>query len=279
MFGGKWDDLAAAALQWSLTPDSRLAHVVPPARTPCRHQRRQLVRLLAPDGSTAWVGAKELAANCSCMLLHHSPAAAPFARLLRRGDAGRAPQEHVLRVTCREPLALLCGLAMGPQLPPPAPAAARPRKVAVVCGPEGSGRAALARRLLSDFADKLAAAPRLTARQPHAREARQPPAGAAPAEAADGQPAAAAPGAAPPIGAGAPGSEFLRFVSDRDLRMLERSGGLAEGGPHLGAACGTPLWGLEAAWAEGKVALVVGPLSAAEGLKQMPGVEVRGWLC
>ncbi len=242
------------------------------------------------------MAAHELASNAACLLLHHAPAAAPFARLLRRGDAGRVPQEYVVRVASREPITLLCGLDMGPQHPPPTPSAhgadgragaaahlaAADRRVAVICGPTGAGRATLARRLLAYFPDKLAAAPRLTARRPHPQEggagggepASSNQAAAIAAAAGDSAPAPP-PGGAPPIGSAAPGSEFLRFVSERDLAILHQAGGLAQRGRHLGAACGTPTWGLEAAWARGRVALVVGPLAVAEELKRLPGVEVR----
>jgi hypothetical protein len=291
--------LAAASADCNTWPCSVLS-TPPPLASPRshRHQRRQLLRLRGLEGASVWCDARELSANASCLLLHHSPGCSAVPRLLRRGDAGRVPQEHVVRVSCREPVNLLCSLEMAPQHALPAATAlagaaaqgAR-RFVAVVCGPKGAGRAALARRVLADFPEKFAAAPRLTARAPHPRELQAataaaaafttllpPPLAAGSCKAGGVEPvavAAAPPGALPAIGADAPGSEFLRYVSQHDLGLLQAAGGLAEHGSHLGAAAGTPLWGLEAAWAAGKAALVVAPLSAAEALKRLPGAKVR----
>lgn len=288
-----------------------------------------MVRLQGLDGSSTWCDAKELAGNCSCLLLHHCPAATPFTKLLRRGDGGRVPQDHVIRVSSREPITLLCSLVMGPQYGVPPPETKQMKRVVVICGPTGAGRVTLARRLLGDFPNKLAAAPRLTNRKPHPKELRMlmtsdPPmqpnvdgavgeaavashtsdtnvlssadmhegatainddssllhrtsagAGAAvaagPAALNAGAAAATGPSTAtpavgmpPPIGSAAPGSEFLKFLTDREMALMQQARGWAE----------HDVWGLEAAWAQGKVAVVVGSLAVAEGLKQLPGVEV-----
>jgi hypothetical protein len=277
------------------------AHPNLPPAAPPRHQRRQLVRLCGLDGAAVWCDARELAANSRCLLLHHAPCSAPGgARLLRRGDAGAVPLEHVVRLTCREPVRLLCSLEMAPQhaLEPAGCGGERaPQRVVVLCGPRGAGRSALGLRLLRDFPDKFAAAPRVTSRAPHPLEllasaAMDTVAAPAPAAAGGGEATQLAeaggggasmagaplePGALPAIGAGAPGGAFLRFVAPGELALLQAGGGLAECCERLGASSGTPLWGLQAAWAAGKVALVVGPLAASEALKRLRGAEVRSW--
>jgi hypothetical protein len=239
-----------------------------------------LLRLQGLEGGPVWCDAKDLAANAACLLLHHSPATTLQALLLRRGDAGRVPQECFVSVTSREPITLICSLEMAPQHPVPiVPAApSAPRQVFVLCGPMCTGRSSIGRQLLYDFPDRFAPAPRLTVRKPHLSKIGSP-VMAAPAEdtgmltRSSVQPADAA-GTIAQIGANAPGSEFVRFVSDQELAVLEQAGGMAESEAQLAVAGGTPVWALESAWAQGKAALVVAPLAAAVALKQLPSIEV-----
>lgn len=64
------------------------------------------------------------------------------------------------------------------------------------------------------------------------------------------------------------GSELLQFVPEQQYRVLQRSSQLAGVHQHLGHSYGVALAAVEAAAADGKAALVVGPLALAERLKQ-----------
>ena len=87
-----------------------------------RYQRQQLVQLQQLDGRLVWCDLKELASNCSCMLLAHNPAGLPVVKSAKRLDGASIPRQYLLSVECAEPLRLLSCLWMGPQhtaLPPP----------------------------------------------------------------------------------------------------------------------------------------------------------------
>jgi hypothetical protein len=71
------------------------------------------------------------------------------------------------------------------------------------------------------------------------------------------------------------GSELLQFVPEQQYKVLQRSSQLAGVHKHLGHSYGVALAALEAIAADGRAALVVGPLALAERLKQdLPDTQV-----
>jgi hypothetical protein len=80
------------------------------------------VQLQQLDGKLVWCDLKELASNCSCMLLAHNPVGLPVVKSAKRLDGSSIPRQYLLSVECAEPVRLLSCLCMGPQhpaLPPP----------------------------------------------------------------------------------------------------------------------------------------------------------------
>jgi hypothetical protein len=100
-----------------------------PDTVTCRYQRQQLVQLQQLDGKLVWCDLKELASNCSCMLLAHNPAGLPVVKAAKRLDGCSIPRQYLLSVECAEPVRLLSCLWMGPQHPalPPASTAKKVR--------------------------------------------------------------------------------------------------------------------------------------------------------
>lgn len=90
-----------------------------------RYKWQQLVQLQQLDGKLFWCGLKELAGNCSCMLMAHSPTGLPVVKCSKRLDTSCIQPQQLLLVDSPEPFRLITCLGMGPQhlaLPPPQPA-------------------------------------------------------------------------------------------------------------------------------------------------------------
>jgi hypothetical protein len=83
------------------------------------------VQLQQLDGKLFWCSLKELAGNCSCMLLAHNPGGLSVVKAAKRLDTGCIQHPQLLLVDSPEPFRLLTCLSMGPQhlaMPPPPPA-------------------------------------------------------------------------------------------------------------------------------------------------------------
>lgn len=65
-----------------------------------------------------------------------------------------------------------------------------------------------------------------------------------------------------------PGSDLLQFVPEQHFKLLKRSGQLAGLHQHLQHSYGVAAAALEAAAADGKAALVVGPVTLAEQIRK-----------
>lgn len=90
-----------------------------------RYKRQQLVQLQQMDGRLFWCSLKELATNCSCMLLAHNPQSFSVVKSSKHLDTNCIHQQQLLMVDSPEPFKLVACLSMGPQhpaLPPPAAA-------------------------------------------------------------------------------------------------------------------------------------------------------------
>jgi hypothetical protein len=71
------------------------------------------------------------------------------------------------------------------------------------------------------------------------------------------------------------GSQLLQFVPEQQYKVLQSSSQLAGVHKHLGLTYGVALAAVDAIAADGKAALVVGPLALAERLKQdLPDTQV-----
>jgi hypothetical protein len=102
-----------------------------------RYKRQQLVQLQQLDGKRFFVNLKELAPNCSCMLLAHNPAGLQVVKASKRLDTSSIQAPQLLLVDSPEPVRLVACLSMGPQHaplpPPPAPKQVHVFRGAVVC--------------------------------------------------------------------------------------------------------------------------------------------------
>jgi hypothetical protein len=110
----------------------------------CRYKRQQLVQLQQLDGKLFWCGLRELAANCSCLLLAHNPGAWPVVKAGKRLDTGSIQAQQLLLVDSPEPTRLLVSLGMGPQhaalpLPVPPPQVCQTGCSSSVCCAQGAG--------------------------------------------------------------------------------------------------------------------------------------------
>jgi hypothetical protein len=178
-------------------------------------------------------------------------------------------------------------------------------QVFCITGPTGAGRQSLAQLLLRDFPKKLAAIPLLTSRKAHTRELPARQQQQAPCKAphscssniasssgskvssssgdmavAHGAPVVAS---GPSNAMGPPGGlkweegskQLLRFMSDGDLHKLEVMGLLVGKHESVGCSYATSRHLLEQVWAEGLVALLVGPWQLGRQLKEDLGADVQ----
>lgn len=104
---------------------------------------------------------RELTGNALCLVLAHHPATLPCVRTTKRLDAAAVPRSLLVAADSPEPLRLLVSLSLAPQHAPVLPLPVN-LCIVVLAGPEGSGRASLAARLLSVCGNRLRAVPLLT---------------------------------------------------------------------------------------------------------------------
>jgi len=73
------------------------------------------VQLHQLDGKLFWCDLKDLAGNCSCMLLAHNPGGLSVVKASKRLDTSCIQQQQLLLVDSPEPFRLVATLSMGPQ--------------------------------------------------------------------------------------------------------------------------------------------------------------------
>ncbi|KAG1679244.1 hypothetical protein FOA52_009273 [Chlamydomonas sp. UWO 241] len=216
-----------------------------------RYKRRQLLQLYELDPNdrvvTYWVDAKELASNAHCLLLCQDGESKWGAKAMqahqqrRRANLAKAPRTLLITADNPEPTDIVISLDVGLQWALEDHPAV-PRRAILLSGPMGSGKSTLSRMLLRDFPGKLAYVPPLTTAKPAKGETDDTP---------------------------------YTFLEVAELQEEVATGETTAQCEHAGAMYAVYVPALEAAWTDGKIALLEGPLVLGNAMKAaLQGVDV-----